>query len=210
MIYAKHNFKQNFFSANGSDDIATKDILLTEVEKIIADRPQDLVDVMLSSGIKIKIKPSKMDLINAFFNNLDNSEFQKKLAELIIDNSQNPMYGDVNSHLNASADLGSMFGKAGSSAPTGTGTGGSTKLTGGTVSSVADAVSSLGNLFGSIKDGKNIKDQSKANMIANLQAQQLASQQPQGMNPTTKAMLIFGGVLLVGIIAIVIVKSRKS
>lgn len=207
MIYAKHNFKQNFFSANGSGDIvATKDIIITEVEKIIADRPQDLADVMLSSGIKIKVKPKKMDLINAFFNNIDNQEFQNKLAELIVDNTQNPMYGN----LNASGDLGSIFGKAGSSAPSsGTGTG-STKVGADAVSSVANAVSSLGNLFGSMKDGKNIKDQSKSNMIANLQAQQLASQQPQGMNPTTKGILIFGAVLLVGIIAIVIVKSRKS
>lgn len=206
MIYAKHNFKQNFYFANGSGDaIATKDIITTEVEKIIADRPDDLRDVMLSSGIKIKMKPSKLDLINAFFKNIDNKSFQLNLAELIVDNTQQPMYGN----LNASGDLGSLFGKAGSSTPS-TGTGGNTKLTGGTVSSVADAVSSISNLFGSIKEGKNIKEQSKANMIANLQAQQLQAQQPQGMNPTTKALLIFGGVLVVGIIAMVIIKSRKS
>lgn len=209
-MFAKHNFKQNFFSANGSgDDVTTKDILVTEVEKIIVDRPQDLIDVMLSSGIKIKVKPTRMDLINAFFNNLSNSEFQKNLAFLIVDNTQNPMYGELKSNFSA----GELFGKAGATASTNTkpGSTGGTKVGADPVSSVANALSSVAGLFGSIKDGKNIKEQSKANMIANLQAQQLASQQqPQGMSTSTKWMLGFGGLIFVGIIVMAIMKSRQK
>ncbi len=69
MIYMKHNLYKNYMSADGSGDNKMKrDILLSEIAKIIVLKPWLVRNHLLTEGFKVSNNPSRSELVNAVSN----------------------------------------------------------------------------------------------------------------------------------------------
>ena len=81
-----HNKVANFMSANGSGDHKMKrDILLSEIAKIIVGHPKLVVFHLRESGFKIENNPSKSTLVTTVSNALNKSKkFATKMANEIL------------------------------------------------------------------------------------------------------------------------------
>jgi hypothetical protein len=86
MIYMNHNKVANFMSANGSGDHKMKrDILLSEIAKIIVGNPRLVVFHLRESGFKIENNPSNSTLVTVVSNALNKSKkFATKMAHEIL------------------------------------------------------------------------------------------------------------------------------
>lgn len=93
MIFAKHNYYSNFCNASGADDHDMKrDMVLTEITKIIADQADDFKKAINDGG---GMWPKTNDvtpevLADTFIANLSNKKFQRNLAVLVLDNHNIP------------------------------------------------------------------------------------------------------------------------
>lgn len=91
-----HNTASNFMNANGSGDSKMKrDILLSEIAKIIVGNPRLVVFHLRNSGFKVENNPSKSTLVTIVSNALNKSKkFATKMAHEILGNTYGAT-GDV-------------------------------------------------------------------------------------------------------------------
>lgn len=83
MIYLQHNTNGNFASANGVGDVGMKaDLVLSEIGKRIAVRPEQVISFLKSSGVKVSDKDSTNKLVSLVSKNIPKS---KKLVILFAE-----------------------------------------------------------------------------------------------------------------------------
>lgn len=83
MIYLRHNAPDNFANANGAGDSGMKgDLVLSEIGKRIAVRPEQVIEFLKSSGVKVSDKDSTNRLVSLVSKNIPKS---KKLVILFAE-----------------------------------------------------------------------------------------------------------------------------
>ena len=83
MLFMKHNFVSNYQNADGAEDNNLKrDILISEIAKLIVNKPQKVISLLSESGYDVSAGISSEDLSVAVVSTLSRSE---KFATLITE-----------------------------------------------------------------------------------------------------------------------------
>lgn len=198
MQYAKHNFKKNFLNANGSKDSeATKDILLNELADLIAHSPNEVAEALRKSNVKLSDKPSARQLANAVIDNLaTNKELIKHLAVLIAQKNKEVYANDTGPFGEAQAPIDTVKGPTSSN----------TKVSGDTVTSVANALGNIFGFFSKRQENKAAQEAYKKQLLMNLQTRGVKTAMPLG----AKIAIGVAIAALLGTTIFIIVKSVKK
>lgn len=89
MIFAKHNFTDNFFSAVGyNDKFMESNIIIDEIARILVDDKKSVVDFLRSIGINVTYKDNNEYIKNQIVNEIvgENRKVIKFLADKIVKN----------------------------------------------------------------------------------------------------------------------------
>lgn len=88
MIYANHNFRDNFLKTIKSKDMnLTRELVVSEVGKVIQSRPFQVRQLISGCGIKITTNASIRQIVSVVnFNMARNACLRKGIAQLVIDN----------------------------------------------------------------------------------------------------------------------------
>lgn len=71
MLYIKDDFYSNFTAiANSNDTKAMRGIMIDQISNIIADRRNEVIDLIQKSGIKISKQPNNQEIVKAISNNI--------------------------------------------------------------------------------------------------------------------------------------------
>lgn len=86
MIYAQHNFIENFCNAVGSNDSDNaKEVFLSELTAIVVNFPSEVIDALQNSGVKISDTASENEIIGALSENLGyNGKLNTEIAKVIL------------------------------------------------------------------------------------------------------------------------------
>ena len=86
MIYLKHNLPSNIMSADGTKDPEMKrDIILSELAKLIAVKPEVVITYLKASGVKVSDNASSNQLVKLVSNTVPKSpQFTALIAEEMI------------------------------------------------------------------------------------------------------------------------------
>ena len=188
MIYGG-NMMSNFSGAVLSNDKEmTKDVVLSEVHKILDKSPEVLIETLNKSGQAISKNASKKEIVHLTVENLyDNPKFRENISALIITGNEN-QYNNADGAL--MGKLQGLFGGGGSggdgsSAP---------KVTVGAdpISAIAGAIGSVFSFAKAGKDAKSAKEADKRKL-------QMALLGEDGSKKTNwLPIVLIGGILLIG------------
>jgi hypothetical protein len=204
MIYGG-NMMSNFSGAVLSNDKdMTKDVVLSEVHKILDKSPEVLIETLNKSGQAISKNASKKEIVHLTVENLyDNPKFRENISALIITGNEN-QYNNVDGAL--MDKLQGLFSKVG-----GGGTGGST---GGAsapqVTVGADPISAIAGAIGSIFSFAKSKGDAKTAKEADKRKLQMSLLSDDGSKKTNwLPIVLIGGILLIGgAVAYISLKSK--
>lgn len=190
MIYGGELMSNFGGSIKSKDSEMTKDIVFSEIRKILETNPSILIEGLNKSGISTPKNVSKKQLINLVVENLySNNKFQKKISEIIA-NGHNDKYSNF--------DLGSLV-EGGTDATKKTAEG---AAGGGVVGAVAGAIGSIFGTVGKFKDAKTQKEADKQKLM-------LAILQGDEKKTNYVPIIIISSILIVGgIIAFVALKKK--
>ena len=202
MIYGG-NMMSNFSGGILSNDKdMTKDVVLSEVHKILDKSPEVLIETLNSSGQAVSKNVSKKDLVHLTVENLyENPKFRENISALIIagnETNYNNADGAVMDKLKA------LFSKGGGGADAGSGDGSAPKVTVGAdpISAIAGAIGSIFSFAQSGKDRKAAKESDKRKLQMSLLAE-------DDKKTNWLPIVLIGGILLIGgAVAYVSLKSK--
>ena len=85
MIYADHNFIENLINTQNSKDMSiTREMIVSEVAKVIVGRPYEVKKILVGCGISIEERPGVRDLVVTVSNNMARSLcLRQELSKLI-------------------------------------------------------------------------------------------------------------------------------
>jgi hypothetical protein len=89
MIYAEHDFTENFCSAVGySDEFMMKDIIIDEVARLIVEEKSDVVKLLRSNNINVTVNDNNETISNAIVNEVSkgNDSVTNGISEMISRN----------------------------------------------------------------------------------------------------------------------------
>lgn len=191
MIYGG-NMMSNFSGGILSNDKdMTKDVVLSEVHKILDKSPEVLIETLNSSGQAVSKNLSKKDLVHLTVENLyENPKFRENISALIIagnETNYNNADGAVMDKLKA------LFSKGGGGADAGSGDGSAPKVTVGAdpISAIAGAIGSIFSFAQSGKDRKAAKESDKRKLQMSLLAE-------DDKKTNWLPIVLIGGILLIG------------
>ena len=198
----KHDLMKNYTNADGAGDgEMQRDILISELAKLIVNSPQRVRNHLHNMGFKVSAKPSKTELANLVSAALLKSEgFAKLLSADIISGSYS---------FNVGGQMGPPTMDYTAPAPTTT-----KKAWDWTefLKSSADLVNGFGKIFG----GKPRADADKARADADKAATNtdankdlLAAIAAMDKQPANMGLYIGVGILVIVVVVVLIVKSRK-
>lgn len=95
MLYVKHNLRDNYFSANGlGDERMKRDIIISEIAKMIVNRPADVISALNRNGVKTSTRPTHKELVGKVSDAMHNSQkFTTDLVSMFAVNKR-PMSAD--------------------------------------------------------------------------------------------------------------------
>ena len=192
----------NFGGSMMSKDInMTRDVLLSEIHKILARNPQVLIEALNKSGIPTKKNISKDALINQTVEALYSSKkFRDVISEVII-HGHSDIYSNADGAL--MSKINGLFGGAGEAS--GEAVGGAVAGGGGGGDPVSAVAGAIGAIFGFAKsksDEKNQKEADKAKL-------RLAILSDSTQKTNWMPIIIVSSVLLIGgIVAYVSLKEK--
>lgn len=207
MIYGgdmMSNFAGSMFA---KDKNMTKDVILSEVHKLIDKNPDVLIATLKESDVKVKDRYSKKELISLTVENLyDNDKFRMNVSKL-IGNGYSSNYSSADG--NFVDKLKGIFGGGDSTSTDAKSVGtdsvgkvGTGAATGGVVGAVAGAVNSI---FGFAKSKSDAKTQKEADKQKLIQSMLDDSNKKRNYLP----IIIISSVLLIGgIVAYVSLKKK--
>ena len=87
MKYEYHNFKENFKAIKNTKDMAiTRELMLSEVAKVIEGRPALVKKALIRCGINISARAGKVEIVTVVANNLVQKCVRVALMKLIAAN----------------------------------------------------------------------------------------------------------------------------
>ena len=223
MKYEYHNFKENFKAIKNTKDMAiTRELMLSEVAKVIEGRPALVKKALIRCGVNISARAGKVEIVTVVANNLVQKCVRVALMKLIAAN-QLPFIdgssGGVNTNERVS-DLDTDISRDGFMNQTG----GGSKISGGDWMSAGTAV--LGTVAGIFQGNKSYKEAGKqrahelqlAEMNKDLMLTQMNLQANVGVAPPTQAGIggsskvtfILLGVGVLAVIGYFIISGRKQ
>ena len=218
MKYEYHNFKENFKAIKNTKDMAiTRELMLSEVAKVIEGRPALVKKALIGCGVNISARAGKVEIVTVVANNLVQKCVRVALMKLIAAN-QLPFIdgssGGVNTNERVS-DLDTDISRDGFMNQTG----GGSKISGGDWMSAGTAV--LGTVAGIFQGNKSYKEAGKQRaheMNKDLVLTQMNLQANVGVAPPTQAGIggsskvtfILLGVGVLAVIGYFIISGRKQ
>ena len=229
MRYEYHNFTENLNAVKNTKDMATtRELMLSEIAKVIQNKPENVRRALVGCGIKISARATRREIVYAVSGNMARSEcLRKSIMKLVLAN-QLPFMGPSTKIQDKTTDFDTdlgrdgfmdFFGKGGSDGGGNKGISGDTALSSGT--------QLIGSIFGLIQSNKAFKEADKqraferemAQQNAELMLQQMQLQADLAKNQPVQQAGMGGGanmltwiLLGVGVIAIIgfsIYSSRK-
>lgn len=204
MIYGG-NMMSNFSGAVLSNDKdMTKDVVLSEVHKILDKSPEVLIETLNKSGQAISKNASKKEIVHLTVENLyDNPKFRENISALIITGNEN-QYNNADGAL--MGKLQGLFSKVGGGS-TGGSTGGASAPQ---VTVGADPISAIAGAIGSIFSFAKSKGDAKTAKEADKRKLQMSLLSDDGSKKTNwLPIVLIGGILLIGgAVAYVSLKSK--
>lgn len=194
MIYGG-NMMSNFSGAiNSQDNDMAKDVLLSEIHKVLDKNPEVLIEALNNSGIATSSTISKRELIHKVVEALyESKKFRDNISKIIIQNNEQESYNNL---------TGQNVGKVTSSISDAGPKIGGGAAGGGVVGAIAGAVDSIFGTVGKFKEAKTQKQDAKNKLLAGL-----LEDKPKKTNYLP--IIIIGGVLLIGgIVAYVSLKEK--
>ena len=77
MIYAKHNFAENFMNANGTTFSLDRDMIISELARVINANPVGVKDAIFDCGINIDPQADKFEISSVMSGNMANNDHRK-------------------------------------------------------------------------------------------------------------------------------------
>ena len=88
MIYAKHNFAENFINADGDKFALDRDMIISELARVINANPVGVKDAIFDCGINIDPQADKFEISEVMSGNLAENEcLQRSIGHLVLDNN---------------------------------------------------------------------------------------------------------------------------
>ena len=200
MIYGG-NMMSNFSGAVLSNDKdMTKDVVLSEVHKILDKSPEVLIETLNKSGQAISKNASKKEIVHLTVENLyDNPKFRENISALIITGNEN-QYNNADGAL--MGKLQGLFSKSSSDSSGGAST---PQVTVG-----ADPISAIAGAIGSVFSFAKSKGDAKTAKEADKRKLQMSLLSDDGSKKTNwLPIVLIGGILLIGgAVAYVSLKSK--
>ncbi len=220
MRYEHHNFSENFKAINKTKDMAiTRELMLSEVAKVIEGRPALVRKALVNCGVKVSARAGKVELVSAVAYNLTSECVRIGIMKLVLANQLPFIEGSEEiSPMDTDASRDGFMNQTGVPAPsasTGAGVTGGQWLNGG--------VQVLSTIAGIWQGNKSYKEAGKqrahelelAGMNRDLMLQQMELGANQTVLPPTQAGL--GGsskvvfiLLGVGVLAVIVFAFYNS
>lgn len=221
MRYEHHNFSENFKAINKTKDMAiTRELMLSEVAKVIEGRPALVRKVLINCGVKVSPRAGKVELVTAVAYNLTSECVRVGIMKLVLAN-QLPFVegGEEISAMDVDSNRDTFMNQAGgSSGSSGSGVTGGQWLSGG--------VQVLSTIAGIFQGNKGYKEASKqrahemsiAEMNRDLMLKQMelganvpvAPPTQAGLGGSSKVVFILLGVGVLAVIGFAIYNSRRG
>ena len=228
MRYEYHNFTENFKAVQNTKDInMTREILLSELTKVIAGRPAMVQKALIGCGVSVEPRPTTRQLVSVVAYNLTDLCVRTKMMELIVANQlpflkdSNPLGQEKVSDFDVDVSRDAFMNQAG---PTTTPPASSNSF--GTSDIVGTGVQLFGTIVGIQQSNKTFKNAAEqrahelqlARMNQDLMLKQLelgANQQVSGVTQSrigggSTVTYILLGVGAIAIIGFAIYSSRKK
>jgi hypothetical protein len=193
MIYGG-NMMSNFSGAVLSNDKdMTKDVVLSEVHKILDKSPEILIETLNKSGQAVSKNVSKRDLVHLTVENLyDNADFRNNISAVIIGGNEEG-YNNADGAL--MSKLQGLFSKGGSSDSGASSGGGSAPQ----VTVGADPISAIAGAIGSVFSFAKSKGDAKAQKESDKRKLTMSLLSDDGSKKTNwLPIVLIGGILLIG------------
>ena len=88
MIYAKHNFAENFMNADGETFSLDRDMIISELARVINANPVGVKDAIFDCGINIDPQADKFEISDVMSGNMANNDcLQRSIGHLVLDNN---------------------------------------------------------------------------------------------------------------------------
>ena len=88
MIYAKHNFAENFMNANGTKFSLDRDMIISELARVINANPVGVKDAIFDCGINIDPQADKFEISSVMSGNMATNDcLQRSIGHLVLDNN---------------------------------------------------------------------------------------------------------------------------
>ena len=88
MIYAKHNFAENFMNADGETFSLDRDMIISELARVINANPVGVKDAIFDCGINIDPQADKFEISEVMSGNMANNDcLQRSIGHLVLDNN---------------------------------------------------------------------------------------------------------------------------
>lgn len=88
MIYAKHNFAENFMNADGQTFSLDRDMIISELARVINANPVGVKDAIFDCGINIDPQADKFEISEVMSGNMANNDcLQRSIGHLVLDNN---------------------------------------------------------------------------------------------------------------------------
>jgi len=224
MRYEYHNFTENLNAVKNSKDMAiTRELMLSEIAKVIQNRPEYVRKALVGCGVKISARATRRQIVYAVSGNMARSAcLRKSIMKLVLAN-QLPFMGPSTKIQDKTTDFDTDLGRDAFMYSDGKGNGGG--ISGDTA--LSSGVQLIGSIFGLIQSNKTFKEADKqraferemAQQNAELMLQQMQLQASMEGNQQVQQAGMGGGanmltwiLLGVGVIAIIgfsIYSSRK-
>ena len=222
MKYEYHNFNENFKAIQNTKDMGiTRELMLSEVAKVIEGRPALVKKALIECGVSVSSNAGKRELVKAVSYNLVSKCVRVSIMKLVLSNQlpfiqgADKTYGDTRervSDFDTDISESAFMNQTGTTPVTPTNTGGG--ITGG------DALGAGVQLFGTIagiwQGNKGYKEMSKnraheltlAQMNQDLMLKQMNLSANQTVAPPTQAGLGGGSMVTyillgIGVVAII-------
>jgi hypothetical protein len=189
MIYGG-NMMSNFSGGVLSKDRdMTKDVVLSEIHKILDKSPEVLIEALNSSGQAVSKNVSKKDLVHLTVENLyENPKFRDNISALIIEGNET----NYNNADGAIMDkLKGFFSKGGADDSSGGASAPKVTVGADPISAIAGAIGSIFSFAQSGKDRKAAKESDKRKLQMSLLAD-------DDKKTNWLPIVLIGGILLIG------------
>ena len=88
MIYAKHNFAENFMNVDGETFALDRDMIISELARVINANPVGVKDAIFDCGINIDPQADKFEISEVMSGNMANNDcLQRSIGHLVLDNN---------------------------------------------------------------------------------------------------------------------------